>query len=99
LPFARGRYRPTTTPDSARAVPALLWLLHSDIVPRRAAAVLALFRVTGEDFGLQPYRPPAADAAAIRRAELWWLQKGLRSIAADRSAGLPTPRKYPPETR
>lgn len=59
-------------------LPGLLRVLHSDVVARRKAAVLALFAISGEDFGLQPYRSREADAAAIRRAELWWLRRAAK---------------------
>jgi len=55
-------------------LPALLACLRSEVLERRKAAVLAIFLITGEDFGVQPYRDPAGETRAIRRAELWWLQ-------------------------
>ncbi|MBK8097539.1 MAG: hypothetical protein IPK26_10545 [Planctomycetes bacterium] len=56
-------------------VPALLACLRSDLLPRRKAAVLALFRLAGADFGFTPYRDPRVQAAALRDAELWWLKR------------------------
>jgi hypothetical protein len=57
-------------------MPELLACLHSEVTARRKAAVLAIFAITGEAFGLHPYRSPKDDSAAIRAAELWWLRNG-----------------------
>jgi len=57
------------------ALPALVPLLRSEVSARRRAAVLALFAITRQDFGIHPWREPHRDDDAIRRAELWWLQK------------------------
>jgi hypothetical protein len=59
-------------------LPGLLALLHSEVVTRRKAAVLAIFRVTGWDCGVHPYRSPEEDAERIRAAELWWLRRQAR---------------------
>jgi hypothetical protein len=57
------------------ALPALVPLLRSEVSARRRAAVLALVAITRQDFGIHPWRDPHRDDDAIRRAELWWLQK------------------------
>jgi hypothetical protein len=54
------------------AMPGLLVQLRSDVVARRKAAVLAIFAITGKDFGLHPYRRPQHSEDAIRAAESWW---------------------------
>jgi hypothetical protein len=58
-----------------RHVPALLACLRSDVVPRRKAAVLALFRLAGEGFGFEPYRAAEKQPEAMRAAELWWARR------------------------
>jgi hypothetical protein len=62
----------------AAQLPELLALLHSEVVTRRKAAVLAIFRITGWDCGVHPYRSPDAEAERIRAAELWWLRRQAR---------------------
>jgi hypothetical protein len=64
--------------DAARgeaALPALVALLRSDVAAQRRAAVLAIYAITKQDFGIRPWRPPARDDDAIRRAEAWWQQR------------------------
>lgn len=61
--------------EGDRHVPALLACLRSDLLPRRKAAVLALFRLAGADFGFEPYLAPGRQAEALRAAELWWLRR------------------------
>lgn len=56
------------------AVPDLLAALRSDVAPRRRAAVRALTAIAGKDFGIDPERPFAEVADAVRRAELWYLE-------------------------
>lgn len=87
LPASAGEadVRAAAERDAARGrsiVPGLLRLLHSDVVARRQAALLALHAIAGQDFGIQPYRNPREDAAAIRRAELWWLRERGRQPGA-----------------
>lgn len=62
-------------------LPALLALLRSEVVAQRKAALLAIFAITGEHFGLHPYRDPARDAAAIAAAEQWWRRRSERAAA------------------
>ncbi len=57
-----------------RVVPDLIKCLHSPIDVRRKAALRALIRITGEDFGYNPHLPPTRNADALKRAELWWLK-------------------------
>jgi hypothetical protein len=54
------------------AVPELLRALRDDVLARRKAAVLALWRIAGADFGYHPHRSVAGNADALRRAEEWW---------------------------
>jgi hypothetical protein len=63
-------------------LPALLSLLRSEVVARRKAAVLAIFAITGEHFGLHPYRDPQRNEAAIAAAEQWWLRRRTERAAA-----------------
>ena len=55
-------------------MPGLLKCLRSSVLVQRKAATLAIFAITGQDFGLHPYRVPEENAEAIKRAELWWLR-------------------------
>ena len=67
--------------DQSRGVSVmadLLTCLRSPILTRRKAATLAIFAITGQDFGLHPYRDPEGNSEAIKRAELWWLRKSGR---------------------
>ncbi|MHC4919030.1 MAG: hypothetical protein ACYTKC_05500, partial [Planctomycetota bacterium] len=57
-----------------RVVPDLIKSLHSPIDVRRKAALRALIRITGKDFGYNPHQPPARNAEALKRIELWWLK-------------------------
>jgi len=57
-----------------RVVPDLIKSLHSPIEVRRKAALHALIRITGQDFRYNPHLPPAKNADALKRAELWWLK-------------------------
>ncbi len=63
-----------------RVVPDLIKSLHSSIQVRRKAALRALIRITGKDFGYNPHQPPANNADALKRLELWWL-KNRRGIS------------------
>ncbi len=63
-----------------RVVPDLIKSLHSSIQVRRKAALRALIRITGKDFGYNPHQPPANNADALKRVELWWL-KNRRGIS------------------
>jgi hypothetical protein len=57
-----------------RVVPDLIKSLHSPVEVRRKAALHALIRITGEGFRYNPHLPPARNADALKRAELWWLK-------------------------
>lgn len=59
-----------------RVVPDLIKCLHSPIEARRKAALRAMIRITGQDFRYNPHLPPARNAEALKRAELWWLKNG-----------------------
>lgn len=56
------------------ALPDVLLALRGEVVPRRRAAVAALRRIAGEDFGIDAEQDAAHNAAALRRAELWHLK-------------------------
>lgn len=55
-----------------QAVPGLLTALRSHFLPQRKAAILVLFKLSGDDFGYQPYVDPGKQSEAIARAEEWW---------------------------
>jgi len=55
-----------------QAVPGLLTALRSRFLPQRKAAILVLFKLSGDDFGYQPYVDPGKQSEAIARAEEWW---------------------------
>lgn len=55
-----------------QAVPELLLALRSEVLAQRKGAILALFRIAGDDFGYQPFLKPAAQEASLARAEAWW---------------------------
>ena len=55
-----------------QAVPELLLALRSKVLPQRKAAILALFKIAGDDFDYQPYVDPAKQETALERAETWW---------------------------
>jgi hypothetical protein len=67
--------------DAARGVtvvPDLLRALRSPIAARRRAATIALTKVCGRDFGLDPALAPERNSDALKAAELWWLSEGRK---------------------
>jgi hypothetical protein len=56
------------------AIPDVLEGVRDDVPRRRQAAVLALRRIAGDDFGIDPKQDPEQNREAVRRAELWYLK-------------------------
>ena len=46
-------------------------LLEHDALARRKAAILAIHAITGETFGLHPYRTAEQNASALAAAARW----------------------------
>ncbi len=63
-----------------RGIRTVLRGLRSEVAPRRRAAVAALVRLAGTDFGIHPELPPTESARAIVAAERW----GLRAEGSGR---------------
>ncbi len=57
-----------------RAIPDMLRAMRSEVVARRKVAVTVILRLSGEDFGFNPYRDAEQNREAIKAAELWWLK-------------------------
>lgn len=55
-----------------QAVPDLLAALASNVLAQRKAAIRALFKIAGDDFGYQPYLAPEKQVEALDRAAAWW---------------------------
>jgi hypothetical protein len=76
------RSKPAAVDECARqlvaaglpAMPDVLKAMRSDVGPQRQVAAKALAAITGEGFGYDPAADRAANRAAVRRAELWYLK-------------------------
>ncbi len=55
-------------------VPNMLKQMRSVVVARRKAAVKVVFRLSGSDFGFNPYGDEERNREALKAAELWWLK-------------------------
>ena len=55
-------------------VPNMLKQMRSKVVARRKAAVKVVFRLSGNDFGFNPYGDEERNREALKAAELWWLK-------------------------
>ena len=67
-------WRRAAVTDASRGdgiVPALLQLLEDEALARRKAAILAIHAITGESFGLHPYRTAEQNASALAAAARW----------------------------
>ena len=56
------------------AMPDVVKAMCSEVAPRRQVAAIALPALTGSNFGFDAARDRAANRAAVRRAELWFLK-------------------------
>ena len=55
-------------------VPNMLKEMRSKVVARRKAAVKVVSRLSGNDFGFNPYGDEERNREALKAAELWWLK-------------------------